>query len=74
MIDCVSEDCRNDMIISFFHKFNQSRQGAMSLELLEPLTQSILDNWNYSSFDPMILSLGKMDNIPVQRYNMLYEY
>ena len=54
--------------------FTNCRQRAMSLELFEPLTQSILDNWDYTNFDPMILTLGITENHPVQQYNMLYEY
>lgn len=46
-----------------------SRMGANDIELLLPLAESIISNWDREHFDPKILTIQLH-----KQYNQLYEY
>lgn len=46
------------------------RVGASYIEPLNELTESLLDNWDYTSFETKLLS----QTTPPKCYNVLYEY
>ncbi len=48
-----------------------SRTGANDLELLTPLADSIISNWDLGHFDPKILTIQSQNQY---NYNQLYEY
>lgn len=51
------------------HHIFTSRTEAISLELLAPLADSIIQHWDSTKFDLNLLTFE-----PEKQYNQLYEY
>lgn len=66
--------CQRSISIAFatvFSEPDKSRTGANDLELLTPLADSIILNWDLGHFDPKILTIQSQNQY---NYNQLYEY
>ena len=55
-------------------KIPSGRGGALTLEHLQPLVDSILDNWNPATFEEQMLVIQSINNKPQMQYNQPYEY